>query len=45
VDLDLADQLLIRYSVFVRNWRKWGYNGGVHQLFIHFEKVYGSVTR
>jgi hypothetical protein len=46
VDFDVIDQLLIRYSAFVRYCRKkWEYNGTVHQLFIGFEKVYDSVRR
>jgi hypothetical protein len=26
-------------------WRKWEYNGTVHQLFIDFKKAYDSVRR
>jgi hypothetical protein len=40
---DLIDQLLFRYSLFVTYWKKWEYNGTVHQLFIQFEKTYGTV--
>jgi hypothetical protein len=33
VDFDVADQLLIRFSVFVRYWRKkWEYNETVHPI-------------
>jgi hypothetical protein len=40
VGIDVTDQLLIRFSAFVRYWRqKWEYNGTVHQLFIDFKKV------
>jgi hypothetical protein len=45
VDFNIRDQLLIRYSAFIRYWRKWKYNGAVHQLFIDFEKAYNSVRR
>jgi hypothetical protein len=41
VVFDVIDQQLIRYSAFVRYWRKkWGYNETVHQLFIDFKKAY-----
>jgi hypothetical protein len=41
VGFDVTDQLLIRFSVFVRYWRKkWEYNETVHQLFIDFKKAY-----
>jgi hypothetical protein len=44
VDFDLTDQLLIRFSAFVRYWRKkLQYNKTVHQLFIDFKKAYDSV--
>jgi hypothetical protein len=39
------DQLLIRFSAFVRYWRKMGYNETVHQLFTDFKKVYDSVRK
>jgi hypothetical protein len=46
VGLDITEQLLIRFSAFVRYWRKkWEYNETVHQLFIDFKKVYDSVRR
>jgi hypothetical protein len=36
---DVTDQLLIRFSAFVRYWRKkW-------ELFIDFKKAYDSVRR
>jgi hypothetical protein len=35
VDFDVKDQLVIRFSAFVRYWRKMG----VHQLFIDFKKL------
>jgi hypothetical protein len=42
----VTDQLIIRFSAFVRYWRKkWEYNETVHQLFIDFRKEYGSVRR
>jgi hypothetical protein len=40
MDFDVTDQLLIRFSAFVRYWRKkWEYNETVHHLFIGFKKV------
>jgi hypothetical protein len=39
VGFDATDQLLIRFSAFVRYWRKkWESNEAVHQLFIDFKK-------
>jgi hypothetical protein len=46
VGFDVTDQLLIRFSAFVRYWRKkWECNKTVHQLFIDFKKAYDSVRR
>jgi hypothetical protein len=46
VGFDIPYQLLIRFSAFVRYWRKkWEYNETVHQLFIDFKKAYDSVRR
>jgi hypothetical protein len=46
VGFDVTDQLLIRFSAFVRYWRKkWEYNDTVHQLSIDFKKAYDSVRR
>jgi hypothetical protein len=46
VDFDIIVQLLIRYFVFFRYWRKkWDYNETVHQLFIDFSKDYASFRR
>jgi hypothetical protein len=46
VGFDVTDQLLMRYAVFVRYWRKkFEYNETVHQLFIDFMKAYDSVRR
>jgi hypothetical protein len=46
VGIDIKDQLLIRFSAFVRYGRKkWEYNETVHQLFIDFKKAYDSVRR
>jgi hypothetical protein len=46
VGFDIADQLLIRFSAFVKYWRKkWEYSEKVHQLFIDFKKAYDSVRR
>jgi hypothetical protein len=39
---------LIRYSAFVRQWRKdceYMYNGKIHQLSIDFLQAYDSVRR
>jgi hypothetical protein len=42
----IRDQLLIRFSTFVKCWReKREYNEAVHQLFIDFTKAYDSVGR
>jgi hypothetical protein len=46
VGFDVIDQLLIRFSAFVRYWRKnWEYKETAHQLFIDFKKAYDSVNR
>jgi hypothetical protein len=46
VGFDITDQLLIKFSAFVRYWKKkWEYNETVQQLFIDFKKAYGSVRR
>jgi hypothetical protein len=46
VGFDIANQLLIRFSAFVRYRRKkWEYNKTEHQLFIDFKKAYDSVSR
>jgi hypothetical protein len=45
VDFSVIDQLLIRYSAFVRYWRKNGSTMGLYMLFTDFRKVYDSVRR
>jgi hypothetical protein len=41
VGFHVTDKLLIRFSAFVRYWRKkWEYNETEHQLFIDFTKTY-----
>jgi hypothetical protein len=46
VDSGIIDQLLIKFSVSGRYWRKkWEFNGTVHQLFTDFKKAYNSVRR
>jgi hypothetical protein len=46
VDFNVTDQLLIRFSAFIRYWRKkWEYNDTVQQLFIDFKKTYDAVRR
>jgi hypothetical protein len=43
---DVTDQLLMKFSAFVRYWRKkWEYSETVHQLFIDFKKAYDSVRK
>jgi hypothetical protein len=39
VDFGTIDQRLIKFSIFIRYWRKkWVCNGRVHQLFIDLKK-------
>jgi hypothetical protein len=46
VGFDVTDQLLTRFSAFIRYRReKWEYNETVYQLFIDFEKAYDSARR
>jgi hypothetical protein len=46
VGSNLIDQLLIRFSAFVRFWRKkLEYNETIHQIFTDFKKAYDSVRR
>jgi hypothetical protein len=46
VDFDVTDQLLIRFSAFVRYWsKKWECSETVHQLFIDFKKAHDSIRR
>jgi hypothetical protein len=46
VGFDVKDQLLIRFSAFIRLWRKkLEYNETVHQLFTDFKKAYDTVRR
>jgi hypothetical protein len=46
VGFDVTDQLLIRFSSFVRYLRKkWEYSETVHQLIIDFKEAYDSVRR
>jgi hypothetical protein len=46
VDFYITYQQLIRFSAFVRYWKKkWEYNETVHQLFIDFKKAYDSARR
>jgi hypothetical protein len=45
VGFDVTDKLLIRFSAFVRYWRKMKFNETVHQPFIDFKKAYDSVRR
>jgi hypothetical protein len=44
VGFDITDQVMIRFSTFIRYWRKkWESNETVHQLFIDFKNAYVSV--
>jgi hypothetical protein len=45
VGVEVTDQLLIRFSAFLRYWTKNEYSETVHQLFIDFKKAYDSVRR
>jgi hypothetical protein len=46
VGFDVTVQLMIRFSAFVRYWKKkWDYNETVDQRFIDFKIVYDSVRR
>jgi hypothetical protein len=46
VDFDVTDELVTRFSAFVRYYRKkWECNETVHQLFIDVKKAYDSVRR
>jgi hypothetical protein len=45
VNFDVTDQVLIRFSAFVRYKKKWEYNETVHQLFVDFKKTYDSERR
>jgi hypothetical protein len=40
----IKDQLLIRYSAFIRFW-EYIFNGTVHELFVDFKKTFDSVRR
>jgi len=43
MDFDATDELLIRYSAFIRYWRKkWECNRTVHQLYKDFKKAYDA---
>jgi hypothetical protein len=35
----------IRFPTFATYYKKWNYNGTLHQLFIEFKKAHVSVTR
>jgi hypothetical protein len=45
VDFDIINQLLIRYSAFVRYWRKNGSTIRLYQLFTDFKTANDSVRR
>jgi hypothetical protein len=45
VDFEIAAQILINYSTFVRLERNWECNGIVYQSFTDFEKAYDSERR
>jgi hypothetical protein len=43
VGFDVTDQVLIRFSAFIRYWRKNGSTMTVYQLFIDFKEAYDSM--
>jgi hypothetical protein len=43
VNFDVMGQQIVIFSISVSYWKKWGYNGTFHQLFIDFKKVYDSL--
>jgi hypothetical protein len=46
VGFDVTNQLLIRFSTFIRYWwKKWEYSEAVHQLFTAIKKAYDSVRK
>jgi hypothetical protein len=45
VGFDVTDQLLIRFSAFIRYWRKNGTAMRLQQLFINLKKAFDSVRR
>jgi hypothetical protein len=46
VDFDVTEQLLIRFSEFVRYWRKNGCTmRPVQKIFIELKRAYDSVRR
>jgi hypothetical protein len=46
VGFEVTDQLLIRFSAFVRYWgQKWEFRETVYQLFVDFKKAHDSVRR
>jgi hypothetical protein len=44
VDFNVIGQRLIR-SISVIYWKKWEYNGTVHQLFIDFKELGGKYSK
>lgn len=42
MDFDVTNRLLQVHSPFVKYFKKWEYDGSVHQLFIYFNK---SITQ
>jgi hypothetical protein len=42
MNFNITNQLLIRYSVYIRYWRKYGSTVTVDQLFIDSEKAQGQ---
>jgi hypothetical protein len=45
VDSDVIDQLLIRFSAFVRYWRKNGSTMRQYISYLDYKKAYDSVRR
>jgi hypothetical protein len=45
VSFNITDHLLIRFSAFVRYWKKLEHNETIHRLFTDFKRAYDSVRR
>jgi hypothetical protein len=44
-DLEIIEQLQIRFCICQMLGKKWEHSGTVHQLFVEFKKVYAAVRR
>jgi hypothetical protein len=46
VSFDVTAQLVIRFSAFIKCWRKkWEFNETIYQLFTDFKKAHDSLRR